>query len=86
MPFDAKIPPGPIAQKWAQRRYELRLVNPANRRHHTVIVVATGLAGAAGAASLGEPDAIADTVLATSRQARSAWSFEVEARPFGESW
>src|SRR5512134_2146399 len=50
----AKIPPGPIAQKWEQHRFDMKLVNPANRRRYTVIVVGTGLAGGAGAASLGE--------------------------------
>ena len=47
-------PPGPIEDAWDTRRFELKLVNPANRRKHTVIVVGTGLAGGAAAASLGE--------------------------------
>lgn len=51
---DTKAPKGPIADKWSQRRFEARLVNPANRRKLDVIVVGTGLAGGAGAASLGE--------------------------------
>src|SRR5512146_2755963 len=51
---ESKIPSGPIERKWERRRYELRLVNPANRRHHAIIVVGTGLAGASAAASLGE--------------------------------
>jgi succinate dehydrogenase / fumarate reductase flavoprotein subunit len=52
--LDARIPAGPIEQKWSRRRNELRLVNPANKRRHRVVVVGTGLAGAAAAASLGE--------------------------------
>jgi succinate dehydrogenase / fumarate reductase flavoprotein subunit len=51
---DAKIPAGPIAQKWQSHKARLRLVNPANRRRYHVIVVGSGLAGSAAAASLGE--------------------------------
>ena len=51
---DAKAPAGPIEQKWATRQFEAKLVNPANRRKLTVIIVGTGLAGGAAAASLGE--------------------------------
>ena len=51
---DAKAPPGPIEGKWAKRQFEAKLVNPANRRKLTVIIVGTGLAGGAAAASLGE--------------------------------
>ncbi|WP_242395147.1 fumarate reductase/succinate dehydrogenase flavoprotein subunit [Anaeromyxobacter oryzisoli] len=54
MDLDARIPAGPIEQKWQRRRYELKLVNPANKRRHRLIVVGTGLAGGAAAASLGE--------------------------------
>ena len=52
--LDARIPSGPLPQKWERRRSEMKLVNPANKRKYTVIVVGTGLAGAAAAASLGE--------------------------------
>jgi succinate dehydrogenase / fumarate reductase flavoprotein subunit len=52
--LDARIPDGPIEQKWRRRRFEMKLVNPANRRKHRLIVVGTGLAGGAAAASLGE--------------------------------
>lgn len=52
--LDSKIPSGPIEQKWNNRKFEGKLVNPANRRKHTVIVVGTGLAGASAAATLGE--------------------------------
>ncbi len=52
--LDAKIPSGPIEKKWEKHRFEMKLVNPANRRKYTVLVVGTGLAGGAGAASLGE--------------------------------
>ena len=54
MKLDAKIPTGPLAEKWDKHRFDLKLVNPANKRKHTVIVVGTGLAGASAAASLGE--------------------------------
>ena len=48
--LEARIPSGPIEQKWDNCRYEMKLVNPANRRKHSIIVVGTGLAGAAAAA------------------------------------
>ncbi|KGF06006.1 fumarate reductase/succinate dehydrogenase flavoprotein subunit [Arcanobacterium sp. S3PF19] len=51
---DTKAPGGPIAERWEKRKFSAKLVNPANRRKRTVIVVGTGLAGGAGAASLGE--------------------------------
>jgi len=54
MTLDAKVPSGPLADKWDRHRFESKLVNPANRRRHSVIVVGTGLAGASAAASLGE--------------------------------
>ena len=52
--LDPKIPAGPIAGKWDRHKFEMKLVNPANKRKYTVIVVGTGLAGGAAAASLGE--------------------------------
>jgi succinate dehydrogenase / fumarate reductase flavoprotein subunit len=52
--LDARIPPGPIEQKWERHQFDMKLVSPANRRHRTVLVVGAGLAGAAAAASLGE--------------------------------
>ena len=51
---DARIPAGPLAGKWDRHRGELRLVNPANKRRHTLLVVGSGLAGASAAASLAE--------------------------------
>src|SRR5271166_3059265 len=51
--LEARIPSGPIEQKWDNCRYEMKLVNPANRRKHSIIVVGAGLAGAAAAATLG---------------------------------
>ncbi len=51
---DTKAPAGPIERKWSTRKFEAKLVNPANRRKLTVIVVGTGLAGGAAAATLGE--------------------------------
>ncbi|HTN99693.1 MAG TPA: fumarate reductase/succinate dehydrogenase flavoprotein subunit [Microthrixaceae bacterium] len=52
--LDSKIPEGPLADKWDNHKFDLKLVNPANRRKFKVIVVGSGLAGAAAAASLGE--------------------------------
>jgi succinate dehydrogenase / fumarate reductase flavoprotein subunit len=52
--LDSKIPSGSIESKWENHRFNMRLVNPANKRKHSVIVVGTGLAGASAAASLGE--------------------------------
>ena len=54
MTLDARIPGGPIADKWDRHRFESKLVNPANRRKYTVLIVGTGLAGASAAAALGE--------------------------------
>jgi len=54
MKLDAKIPAGPLAEKWSKHKFNLKLVNPANKRKYTVIVVGTGLAGASAAASLAE--------------------------------
>jgi succinate dehydrogenase / fumarate reductase flavoprotein subunit len=54
MTLDAKIPGGPLPDKWGRHRFESKLVNPANRRKYTIIVVGTGLAGASAAAALGE--------------------------------
>ncbi len=54
MPLDAQIPGGPLAEKWDQHRFDLKLINPANKRKFTIIVVGTGLAGGSAAASLAE--------------------------------
>lgn len=51
---DTKAPDGPISERWSTRKFEARLVNPANRRKLDVIIVGTGLAGGAAAATLGE--------------------------------
>ena len=52
--LDSKIPSGPIAEKWTRHKFDMKLVNPANKRKYTVIVVGTGLAGASASASLSE--------------------------------
>lgn len=52
--LDAKIPEGPLAEKWSKHKFGLKLVNPANKRKYDVIVVGSGLAGASAAASLAE--------------------------------
>ena len=54
MSLDSKIPAGPLSAKWDTHKAKLRLVNPANRRKYHIIVVGSGLAGAAAASSLGE--------------------------------
>src|SRR6202451_3136585 len=54
MTLDARIPSGPIEEAWAKACFDMKLVNPANKRKHSLIVVGSGLAGGAAAASLGE--------------------------------
>ncbi|HET8770923.1 MAG TPA: fumarate reductase/succinate dehydrogenase flavoprotein subunit [Gemmatimonadaceae bacterium] len=54
MKLDAKVPAGPMAEKWDRHRFEMKLVNPANKRKHRIIVVGSGLAGASAAATLSE--------------------------------
>ncbi len=54
MKLDSRIPSGPIQEKWDRHKFEMKLVNPANKRKYTVLVVGTGLAGASAAASLAE--------------------------------
>ncbi len=54
MTLDSKIPSGPLAEKWDKHRFDMKLINPANKRKYSVIVVGTGLAGASAAASLAE--------------------------------
>ncbi len=52
--LDSRIPSGPLAQKWDRHRFEMKLVNPANKRRNTIIVVGSGLAGGAAAATMSE--------------------------------
>jgi succinate dehydrogenase / fumarate reductase flavoprotein subunit len=54
MELNPRVPAGPLDKKWDRHRFDLKLVNPANKRRHTVIVVGSGLAGASAAATLGE--------------------------------
>jgi succinate dehydrogenase / fumarate reductase flavoprotein subunit len=54
MALDSRTPTGPIEQAWDKTKFDLKLVNPANKRKHTVIVVGSGLAGASASATLGE--------------------------------
>ncbi|HEX5010016.1 MAG TPA: fumarate reductase/succinate dehydrogenase flavoprotein subunit [Planctomycetota bacterium] len=54
MKLDARVPGGPIQDKWDRHRFEMKLVNPANKRRFRVLVVGTGLAGGSAAASLAE--------------------------------
>jgi len=52
--FDSRIPPGDLNSKWTSHKFNMKLVNPANKRKYTVIVVGTGLAGASAAATMAE--------------------------------
>ena len=54
MKLESNAPSGPIEQKWEKHRFEMKLVNPSNKRKYTVLVVCSGLAGASGAASMAE--------------------------------
>ncbi len=54
MELKSNVPPGPIEKKWEKHRFEMKLVNPANKRKYTVIMVGSGLAGASAAASMAE--------------------------------
>jgi len=54
MSLDSKIPDGPLEEKWTKHKMDSKLINPANKRKYTVIVVGSGLAGGAAAASLAE--------------------------------
>ena len=54
MKLDAGIPGGPLHDKWDRHRFEMKLVNPANKRKYHVLVVGSGLAGASAAATLSE--------------------------------
>src|SRR3954454_21641048 len=54
MSFESHVPDGPLNQKWDQHRFDIKLVNPANKRRFDIIVVGTGLAGGTAAASLAE--------------------------------
>jgi succinate dehydrogenase / fumarate reductase flavoprotein subunit len=54
MQLDSKVPEGPLAEKWDRHRFELKLVNPANKRKYNIIVVGTGLAGSSASATLAE--------------------------------
>src|SRR5438105_5334262 len=54
MVLDSKEPDGPLNKKWDNHRFDMKLVNPANKRKYSVIIVGTGLAGASAAATLAE--------------------------------
>src|SRR5262249_14572117 len=54
MDLKSNIPSGPVDRKWEKHRFEMKLVNPANKRKHTILMVGSGLAGASGAATLAE--------------------------------
>ncbi|MBF9255420.1 fumarate reductase/succinate dehydrogenase flavoprotein subunit [Pontibacter sp. 172403-2] len=54
MVLDSKVPEGPLAEKWDKHKFDIKLVNPANKRKYEIIVVGTGLAGASAAATLAE--------------------------------
>jgi succinate dehydrogenase flavoprotein subunit len=52
--LNPRVPSGPLTEKWDRHRFEMKLVNPANKRKYTIIVVGSGLAGGSAAATLGE--------------------------------
>jgi succinate dehydrogenase / fumarate reductase flavoprotein subunit len=54
MELDSRVPSGPIEQAWDKARFEMKLVNPSNKRKYNLIVVGSGLAGASAAATLAE--------------------------------
>src|SRR5690348_18085469 len=54
MKLDPHVPSGPLAPKWDKHRFEMKLVNPANKRKFRILIVGTGLAGGSAAASLAE--------------------------------
>src|SRR5687767_13084447 len=54
MKLESKIPDGPLTEKWTKHKFNLKLVNPANKRKYDIIIVGSGLAGASAAASLAE--------------------------------
>ncbi|MDE3052585.1 MAG: FAD-binding protein, partial [Gemmatimonadota bacterium] len=54
MELKSRVPSAPVAEMWDRHKFEMKLVNPANKRKYTVIVVGTGLAGASAAASMSE--------------------------------
>jgi len=71
--LDGKSPGGALDDRWRRRRFDMKLVNPANRRKYTIAVVGTGLAGASAAATLGELgyNVLAFTILDSPRRAHS---------------
>jgi len=71
--LDGAVPGGPLADKWDNHKFSMKLVNPANRRKYSVIVVGTGLAGASAAATLGELgyNVLAFTILDSPRRSHS---------------
>ncbi len=73
MTLDGKCPDGPLESRWTRHKATLKLVAPANRRKHTIIVVGTGLAGATASASLGEQgyNVLAFTILDSPRRSHS---------------
>ena len=54
MKLESKVPSGPLAEKWSKHKFDVKLINPANKRKYSVIVVGTGLAGASAAATMAE--------------------------------
>jgi len=54
MNLNSRIPSGPIENRWEKAKFEMKLVNPANKRKYSILVVGSGLAGASAAATLGE--------------------------------
>ena len=59
----SNAPSGPIETAWSRHKFDIKVVNPANKRKYTVIVVGTGLAGASAAASPKSPDAVSNAAM-----------------------
>ena len=82
MKLESRVPSGPLAEKWDRHRFDMKLVNPANKRKYRVLVVGTGLAGAA-AAALGAHVLMADlepTALLLARLNTWPWRHRVRVR------
>ena len=78
MRLDAKIPAGPLPQKWDRHRFELKLVNPANKRKYDIIVVGTGLAGRVGRGDPGRARATTSRASASRTRPRRAHSIAAQ--------
>jgi NADPH-dependent 2,4-dienoyl-CoA reductase/sulfur reductase-like enzyme len=90
MDLISKAPTGPIETRWDRHRFSLKLVNPANKRKHTILVVGSGLAGASAAASLAELGYQVTTTTATASTGFSTTpsraAISARANPTSTAW